>query len=254
MALDNRYQDVKDTSPLLYSTLDSLFVQNGITLVNSIEADIRQVQTDYLNKSVKKIRTKLKIFVKNAIGLIAKDSCGTSDPYVTIQCGFSPIKRTKTQKKKLNPIWNETLEFEYYNTADGIYTDIKSGHHGSSSSGGGQTMCGNKIVIRVWDEDVGIKAHLDKMLTKESDDFLGQIVLDINELNLNGEQPYELKPRNDGYAVTGYITLSISLSLYEVNINLAKINEAFSVENLSLVSSATVSSGNLKSEKKDSHR
>jgi hypothetical protein len=178
---------------------------------------------------------------------MAKDACGTSDPYVTIQCGFLPIKRTKTQKKKLNPIWNETLEFEYFNTADGVYTDAKSGSssggsnsNNSSSSGlsslTGQTMCGNKIVIRVWDEDVGIKAQLDKMLTKESDDFLGQIVLDINELNLNGEQPYELKPRNDGYAVTGYIILSLSLSLFEVSNNLAKINEtsiSYSSDNLS---------------------
>jgi hypothetical protein len=190
---------------------------------------------------VKRIKTKLKIFVKNAIGLMAKDACGTSDPYVTIQCGFLPIKRTKTQKKKLNPIWNETLEFEYFNTADGIYTDntkptSSSSSSSSSSASHGQTMCGNKIVIRVWDEDVGIKAQLDKMLTKESDDFLGQIVLDINELNLNGEQPYELKPRNDGYAVTGYIILSLSLGLFEVSQSLAKISETsinYSLDNVS---------------------
>jgi hypothetical protein len=210
---------------------------------------------------------------------MAKDACGTSDPYLTIQCGFLPIKRTKTQKKKLNPIWNETLEFEYYNTADGIYTDTssKSSSSGSSSSsscnasgaGGnsltGQTMCGNKIVIRVWDEDVGIKAQLDKMLTKESDDFLGQIVLDINELNLNGEQPYELKPRNDGYAVTGYIILSLSLSLFEVSNNLAKINEtsiSYSSDNLSSspaympASSGSIASGfsGARREKKEARR
>ncbi len=232
-ALDNRVNDVKEVHPCLLSTIEKLFVQNQISLnntIHSLDYDIRQVQQDYLNKSVKKIKTKLKIFVKNAIGLIAKDSCGTSDPYVTIQCGFSQIKRTKTQKKKLNPIWNETLEFEYFNTSDGIYNE-KPHHHSSKhrpshdSNSNNPNLCGNKIIIRVWDEDVGIKAQLDKMLTKESDDFLGQIVLDINDLNLNGEQPYELKPRNDGSPVTGYIILSISLSLYEVHTNLSRINE-----------------------------
>lgn len=67
---------------------------------------------------------------------------GQSDPYVTIQCGLSKIKRTKTQKKCLNPIWNETIEFEYTTTTEGI---LDEGN------------CGDKIIIRVWDEDIGLK-------------------------------------------------------------------------------------------------
>ena len=57
------------------------------------------------------------------------------------------------------------------------------------------------------------------MFTNEQDDFLGQIVLNINELNLNGEQPYKLKQRTEHDVVTGYLVLSISMSVFEVNSN-----------------------------------
>lgn len=142
-ALDNRLYDVRDANPLLLSTIEHLFVKNGISLTPSLDGDIRQIHQDYLNKNVRKIKTKLKIFVKNAIGLIAKDACGTSDPYVTVQCGLSPLKRTKTQKKKLNPIWNETLEFEYFNTADGIYYADPKNNSISAK------QCGNKILVKI---------------------------------------------------------------------------------------------------------
>ena len=55
------------------------------------------------------------------------------------------------------------------------------------------------------------------MLTKEADDFLGQIILNINHLHLNGEQSYKLNPRTDGHIVTGHITLSFTMLTFEVN-------------------------------------
>ena len=202
LALRTRYQDICRAYPSYFTKLDNIFKH----LTDDTKKDIKKIQDDYLNKNVKQMKTKLKIFVKSASNLIAKDSCGTSDPYVTIQCGFSKIKKTKTQKKNLNPVWNETIEFEYYNTADGISGEI-DGHLADG---------GHKLVIRLWDEDVGIKAQLDKMLTNEADDFLGQVILDLNDLNLSGEHNYNLKPRSDGHLVTGFITLSISLTSYEI--------------------------------------
>ena len=53
----------------------------------------------------------MKIFIKKANDLIAQDSCGTSDPYVTVQCGNLKPKRSKTIKKTLNPVWNELIQF-----------------------------------------------------------------------------------------------------------------------------------------------
>ena len=101
----------------------------------------------------------------------------------------------------MNPIWNEQIEFEYFTTPDGILDE--SGH------------CGEKIIIRVWDEDSGLKAQLDKMLTNESDDFLGQVILDSTALNLNVEQAHLLRGRIDTETVTGYLMFSIKLKLYE---------------------------------------
>lgn len=195
--ITKRHNEIERSYPSYLNKIRNTFKIDATEFKN----DIKRVQQNYLNRTEKQIKTRLRIFVKNACDLLAKDSCGTSDPYVTIQCGFSKLKRTKTQQKNLNPVWNETIEFEYLNTADGIVTDLGN--------------CGNKIIIRVWDEDVGLKAQLDKMLTNEADDFLGQVVLDINDLNLNVEQSYQLRPRTDGSNVSGYINLKINLKVIE---------------------------------------
>jgi len=53
--------------------------------------------------------TRLHIRVKDAQNLIAADSGGTSDPYVTITVAHCTVKST-VKPKTLNPTWNEDLE------------------------------------------------------------------------------------------------------------------------------------------------
>ena len=48
-------------------------------------------------------------------------------------------------------------------------------------------------------------------------DFLGQITLKLNDLNVNGEHIYQLKPRNNKETVTGTITLLINMSSHELD-------------------------------------
>lgn len=81
--------------------LNELFKFN---VTESVSRDIDDIRQQYANGScnAKKLKSILKIFVKKASNLIAQDSCGTSDPFVTIQCGnSSKVKKTKTIKKVL---------------------------------------------------------------------------------------------------------------------------------------------------------
>ena len=56
----------------------------------------------------------LKLVIKKATGLPAKDITGTSDPFVKVL--LLPDKKhkleTRVKRKKLNPIWNEAFTFE----------------------------------------------------------------------------------------------------------------------------------------------
>jgi C2 domain/Leucine rich repeat/Leucine Rich repeats (2 copies) len=86
-----------------------------------------------------------------ARNLAAADSNGFSDPYVILKSGAQK-KKSKTIKKTLDPEWNEQLTII---PKPGV----------------------TQLVLHVYDWDLG-----------SSDDFLGELVFDVNQLSLDGQE------------------------------------------------------------------
>lgn len=92
--------------------------------------------------------------------LPSADSNGYSDPYCVLQAGQQKHV-TKIKKKTLNPLWNESFLFDV-RTAD-------------------------KLVVQVWDKDALAK-----------DDFLGQCVVELGGLMLDGSDSWFPLRNRDG--------------------------------------------------------
>ncbi|XP_051506359.1 multiple C2 and transmembrane domain-containing protein 2 isoform X2 [Myxocyprinus asiaticus] len=163
---------MRDTQLPSSESLTEILQNEGRSLMGSetpgVSENQREDQKMYL----------LTICLKEGRGLVIRDRCGTSDPYVKFKLDGKTLYKSKVVYKNLNPTWNESFSFPIRNLDQ-------------------------KLFIKVYDRDL------------TTDDFMGScgIVLSKLELEKTSEMVLPLDDPNSLEDDMGVIVIDICLSV-----------------------------------------
>ncbi|XP_030620886.1 multiple C2 and transmembrane domain-containing protein 2 [Chanos chanos] len=159
-----------DNDPESYTLHDS--ESNNIMDMGNEAAEgpesLRESQRTYL----------LTINLKEGRGLVIRDRCGTSDPYVKFKLDGKTLYKSRVVYKNLNPTWNESFTYP-----------LKDPDH--------------VLYVKVYDRDL------------TTDDFMGasSVVLSNLELDKTTEMVLQLNDSNSLEEDMGVIVLDVCLSV-----------------------------------------
>ncbi|XP_065909991.1 protein unc-13 homolog A-like isoform X2 [Dysidea avara] len=179
LAISNKMKRTSINSSSLFTLLREAFGVSDKEHVQ-IQNEVESVILD----SVTNFNAVIKVKIVSVHNLRLKEE--GLNPAVYVSVSVAHVKRTtSTYKGKEDPAWDEEFSFDCHNSLD-------------------------KIKIRVWNKATSPLAKLSHKLTKESDYFLGQKVVEARMLGCPMDVWYKLDKRTSGDEVTGYIHLNIS--------------------------------------------
>ncbi|XP_076373658.1 multiple C2 and transmembrane domain-containing protein 1-like [Tachypleus tridentatus] len=153
------------------------------TREDQTDSGVESMESTILKQRQKTLRNhaffQVDVHLRSGKDLLAKDSCGTSDPYVKFKLGGRQLYKSRTIPKTLNPYWDEFFSLPVEDVFQPLY-------------------------VHVYDYDFGLQ-----------DDYMGSAQVDLTFLDLNKPTDVILPLTDSGLPDDpkqwGSITLTLTL-------------------------------------------
>ncbi|XP_037547122.1 protein unc-13 homolog D [Nematolebias whitei] len=168
----------------------------------------------------------LMVTVKEAKGILGKDVSGFSDPYCLLMvleneekkktsspqakpCKYvakdvvshEKICQTEIKKQTLNPVWNQTFVLDFKDTSASFHLEMWDKDEEVSLTQKLEEIKSNFNSLR--------RMIKEAKKEKGTDDFLGNIVLKLQDLHCTEDNWYNLEPRTETYPDRGQCHLNL---------------------------------------------